>query len=243
MDLKRTVLWSPTLGDTPYEPRVRAAADNGYPVLSVSPVDVQDAINRGQRPLDLKRWANDLGVELPLVDGFADWYPHPVPKRSPMPPFDVEQFMALAVAFGVDTVVVVAPFPTDVDIDTVTQGFASFCDRAATDGLAVALEFTPIPPVNSVSLAHKVLRDAARPNTSMIFDMWHFFQGDPDFEALEAVPRGMISKTQVSGGNIGQFQESLVKDTFRHRLLPGQGNFESERVLRILDAKGALEMC
>jgi len=243
MDLKRTVLWSPTLGDAPFEARVQAAADNGYPVLSASPVDVQDAIDRGQDPLDQRRWAEELGVGLPLMDGFADWYPHRIPKHSPMPPFDLEQFMALAVAFEVSTVVVVAPFKTDASIDAVTEGFADFCDRAALDGLAVALEFTPIPPVNSVAIAHKVLRDAGRPNTSIIFDIWHFFQGTPDFDALEAVPHGMITKSQVSDGFVGQFQESLVKDTFRHRLLPGQGNFELERVLRILDRKGALEMC
>jgi len=204
---------------------------------------VQEGIDRGQDALELKRWGNDLGVDLSLMDGFADWYPHPIPKRSPMPPYDRDEFLALAVAFEVNTVVLVAPFPTDADFDAVTEGFASFCDRAALDGLAVALEFTPIPPVNSVALAHKVLRDAARPNTNIILDMWHFFQGSPDFEALEAVPAGMITGVQVSGGNIGQFQEGLVKDTFRHRLLPGQGNFEVERLLRVLDSKGALGMC
>ncbi|MGD9793500.1 MAG: sugar phosphate isomerase/epimerase family protein [Acidimicrobiia bacterium] len=243
MDLKRTMLWSPTLGDAPYEARVRAAAENDYPMLTVSPVDVHAAIERGLEPSELSRWARDLGVESSIMDGFADWYPHRIPKYSPMPPFDRDEFLALAVAFGAAAVVLVAPFATEAGFDEVIEGFAAFCDRAALDGLAVNLEFTPIAPVGSVELAHRVLREAGRPNTGMIFDCWHFFQGTPDFDALAAVPAGMIAGTQISGGFMGTFTEGLVKDTFRHRLLPGEGDFEIERVLQVLDDKGALAVC
>jgi sugar phosphate isomerase/epimerase len=137
----------------------------------------------------------------------------------------------------------VSAFPTDVSIDTVTEGFAQFCDRAATDGILVELEFTPIQPVNSIALAWDVVRNAGRPNSGIVFDTWHFFQGSPDFEALEAVPAGVITKAQVNDGHLASFQEGLVKDTFMHRLLPGQGNFDLPRVLRILDRLDALRMC
>src|SRR5258708_663589 len=85
MDLKRTVLWSPTLGDAPFEARVRAAAEHGYRFLEVTAVDAQAAADRGQQPIQMKSWASDLGVEIPMFDGFSDWYPHPTPKRSAMP--------------------------------------------------------------------------------------------------------------------------------------------------------------
>jgi sugar phosphate isomerase/epimerase len=237
------VLWSPTLGDAPFEARVIAAAEHGYRVLEVTAIDAQAAVERGQRPIELKRWASDLGVEVPIFDGFSDWYPHPIPKRSAMPPVDLETFLAMAVAFEVQSVIVVSAYPTDVGIDTVTESFAALCDRAALDGLAVDVEFTPIQPVNSIRLAWQVVRDAGRANSGIVFDMWHFFQGDPDFETLESLPAGVITKVQVSDGHVGQFQEGLIKDTFRHRLLPGEGDFDLPRVLRTLDRLGALEMC
>jgi sugar phosphate isomerase/epimerase len=243
MDLNRTMLWSATLWDASLEARVMAAADHGYRALSLSPADGAWAQENGKQPGELKRWAADLGIELSILDAFADWYPHPPPKRSTIPPIALDDFMALAVAFEVDSVSAVSAFPTDVGIDEVTAGFAQFCDRAALEGLAVELEFTPIQPVNSVGLAHQVVRDAGRSNASIVFDLWHFFQGNPDFDALEAVPAGMITKTQVSDGVQGQFKEGLVKDTFMHRLLPGKGNFDFERVLPILDRLGALANC
>ncbi|MCU1346848.1 MAG: Xylose isomerase protein barrel [Acidimicrobiia bacterium] len=243
MELNRTVLWSATLGDAPLKARVEAAAEHGYSVLSLSPLDGRGAIENGEKPAELKKWANDLGVKLSILDAFTDWYPHPPPKRATIAPIDLAEFMAIAVAFEVDSVSAVSAFPTDVGIDTVTEGFAQFCDRVGEEGMIVELEFTPIQPVNSVALAHQVLRDAGRTNSGIVFDTWHFYQGDPDFEALEAVPAGMITKAQVNDGHVNEFQEGRVKDTFMHRLLPGQGNFDLARVLRILDRKGALEMC
>ncbi len=47
----------------------------------------------------------------------------------------------------------------------------------------------------------------------------------------------------MNDGRLGKFKEGLVKDTFMHRLLPGQGDFDLERVLRILDRLDALNMC
>ena len=243
MDLNRTILWSATLGNAPLDARVMAAADTGYRSLSLLPFDGGWAKENGKQPGELKRWAADLGIEFSIMDGFADWYPHPPPKRSTIPPIGLEDFMAMAVAFEVDSVSAVSAFPTDVGIDTVTEGFAQFCDRVALEGMVVELEFTPIQPVNSVGLAHQVVRDSGRTNAAIVFDIWHFYQGNPDFEALEAVPPGIITKSQVSDGRQGEFMEGLVKDTFMHRMLPGQGNFDFERVLRILDRLGALDAC
>ena len=89
--------------------------------------------------------------------------------------------------------------------------------------------------------ASDLVRLADRPNGGMVFDTWHFFRVNPDFDALEAVPGDRIFAVQVSDGG-ADFVEGLLADTFRHRRLPGDGVFDLVRVLRVLDRIGGLNM-
>ena len=79
---------------------------------------------------------------------------------------------------------VVAPFPTDESTDSLTERFAAICDRFADVGVAVHLEFTPLPPIGSLATAWEIVRGAGRPNGGILFDTWHFFRGQPDLELL-----------------------------------------------------------
>ncbi len=77
----RRVLWSATLGPVPLPQRIEAAAVNGYQVLSLSLPDYQRSLNAGLKPRELRRQAQDRGVELSILDGAMEWHPHLPPKR------------------------------------------------------------------------------------------------------------------------------------------------------------------
>jgi sugar phosphate isomerase/epimerase len=240
MDIRRTVLWSATLGPRPLGERVAAAAASGYPVLSVSPADEAQLAALGSRPGEARRRARDQGVELSILDGITEWYPHPPPKRPfPGAAFSVDDILRIGVAFDVASISALAPFPSDIGVDDLAGHFAALCDRAAEHGIRIHLEFTPVPPVPDLTTAWEVVSLAGRASGGIVFDTWHFYRGNPDFGVLASVPGERIMAVQVSDGK-PEFRESLIKDTFRHRLLPGDGSFDLSRVLRALGAIGGL---
>jgi sugar phosphate isomerase/epimerase len=236
----RDILWSASLPPATVEQRVAAASAAGFRGVSVSPHDATAGQRDGRSPEELSRWALDLGVELLTLDAIIEWYPHEPPKRSFGPvDQDVAGMLELARRFGVRSVSALAPFPSSAGRDELAECFARLCDQAAERGLGVHIEFTPFPPVPDLAAAWDLVRRADRVNGGVLFDTWHFFRGTPDLDLLASIPGERIMAVQISDGAEG-FRESLLKDTFRHRELPGAGSFDLVGVLRILRQTGGL---
>jgi sugar phosphate isomerase/epimerase len=236
----RDILWSAMLGAATLPERIEAAAANGYRGLTVRPDDVDRLEADGLDPATVVADARQRGVERLLLEAVSEWYDHePPPVWFPSAAHSVDDFRRAAVRFGSRDLNAIAPFATDQTVDDLTEGFATLCDQCAEDGIAVHLEFIPFPPIGSVATAWEIVRGADRPNGGILFDTWHFFRGQPDLELLATIPGNRIFAVQVSDG-AREFQESLVKDTFRHRMLPGTGVFDLRGALRTLRAIGGL---
>ncbi len=181
-------------------------------------------------------------MELSILDGAIEWYPHHPPKR-PLGGLDftVDDIMRIGEAFEITSLSALAPFPTDLSTEELAAHFAGLCDRAAEQGWRVHFEFTPRSPVSDIVTAWDLVRLADRPNGGILFDTWHFYRVNPDFEALARVPGERIFAVQVSDG-AAEFEEGLLQDTFRHRRLPGDGVFDLLRVMRALEAIGGLSL-
>ena len=238
----REVLWSAGLPPAPLIDRVEAAAANRYRVLSLMPADHEQVRAGGREPTDLARQAADAGVELAIVDGLIEWYPHEPPKR-PLAgtAFGVDDVLRGGEVFGATSLCALAPYPTSLPLEELARHFAALCDRAAVEGWRVHFEFTPRSPVSDVATAAELVRLADRPNGGILFDTWHFFRVDGDVEALRRVPGERIFSVQVSDGAT-ELEEGLLADTFRHRRLPGTGVFDLAGVLTVLDSIGGLRM-
>ena len=232
------VLWSATLGSASLAERIEAAATNGYQALTVRLGDLDASEVSG-----LCSQARDGGVERLVLEGLSDWYDHdPPPAWFPSAGGKLEDFLRAAEVFGSTDLNIAAIFRTRTETtESLTERFAEVCGGCADAGLAVHLEFVPFPPINSLETAWRIVADAGRPNGGILFDTWHFFRGQPDLELLAAVPGDRIFSVQVSDG-AADLEESLVKDTFRHRRLPGDGVFDLLGALQILRDTGGLRL-
>ena len=238
----REVLWSAGLAPAPLVDRIDAAAASGYRVLSITPADHDEVRASGQLPAEVARRARDAGVELAILDGLIEWYPHDPPKRSlGGAAVSVDDGLRAGEAFGADAVCALAPYPTSIPLEEMAAHFAALCDRAAGQGWRVHFEFTPRSPVSDVATAAELVRLADRPNGGILLDTWHFFRVDGDLEGLRRVPGERIFSVQVSDG-AAELEEGLLADTFRHRRLPGTGVFDLVGLLRVLDAIGGLRL-
>ena len=238
----REVLWSAGLAPTPLPDRLEAAGRTGYRVLSVTAADHEQSCQQGPAPRELRRRAAGSGVELALLDGLIEWYPHDPPKRAlGATEVSVDDVFRAGEDFGVEALCVLAPYPTDLPLDGMAAHFAALCDRAAGQGWKVHFEFTPRSPVADVLTAAELVRRADRPNGGILFDTWHFFRVDGDLERLRDVPGDRIFSVQVSDG-AAELEEGLLADTFRHRRLPGTGAFDLAGVLGVLASIGGLRL-
>jgi sugar phosphate isomerase/epimerase len=218
------------------------AAATGYDAVSVSPVDHAAAAAAGDDPLDLRRQAADHGVALAVLDAVAEWYPHEPPRRRVVASeFTVDDILRIADDFDVESVNAIAPYPSRAPADAVTAAFAALCDRAAASGRRVHVEFIPWPPIGDVTTAAELVAAADRPNGGVLVDSWHLFRSQPTDDALaalEVLPGARVHAVQVSDG--GDIVESLARDTFRHRRLPGEGRFPLRELFAVLRRTGAL---
>ena len=232
-------LWSATLLGAGFRTRLDAAVSADLTGMTVGPGDVE-ALGAGVG--DAAQRARDLGVDTLIAEAYTEWYPHAVP---PVPfeslAWDVDTFRRTASVFGCRDVCLVAPFKTDQPLDALAERFAAACDAFAVDGHTVHLEFSPFPPIGSLATAWSILQSADRPNAGITVDSWHFFRGDPDLDLLRSIPGDRITSVQLNDGS-AEIVESLVKDTFLHRRLPGEGDFDLVGLVDALRSIDALHV-
>lgn len=234
------ILWHASFGRSTLLERIDAAVAAGFSAISAS-VDDGSADAGGPAAGELARQAADRGIAIPVLDSAMEWYPHKPPARD-LGGHSTEAVLEACDRLGVQGVSCLAPYPSDATVPDMARSFAALCDVAAERGLQVHLEFTPFPPVPDLATAWEIVRLADRPNGGILLDIWHFTQSCPDTNLLASIPGERITGVQISDGRPGCFQEGLLKDTFLHRMLPGNGTFDLVGVLRVLHRIGGLRM-
>ncbi|OHV29072.1 MULTISPECIES: sugar phosphate isomerase/epimerase family protein [Pseudofrankia] len=232
------VLWSGTLGlNSPLERRIDAAVAGGFHRLSISPLDVALAEEAGTKPEDLGLRLRDAGLGI-VLDGFMNWYEgEPIPAARSVA-FTADEVLRMCEALPAESLTVFSRPACELPPAQVAASFGRLCDRAADVGTRVQLEFLAMMAISDLPAAAAVVAGADRANGGLVLDTWHFFRGNPDYAALEALPSGRIFTVQVSDGG-AEPRGTIAQDTF-HRLLPGDGCFDLLRLFRALDRIGAL---
>jgi sugar phosphate isomerase/epimerase len=232
------VLWSGTIGlESPIAARIDAAMAAGFTRLSVSPLDVARAEEQGTSAAELGRSLRDAGLEI-VLDPVMNWYGGAPRADSRFARFPLDESLAMAEALQVVSITLIGQATSDLSLDEVAGPFGNVCDRAAGFGAQVHLEFIPMTLIPDLASAWTIVQGADRPNGGVLFDTWHFFRGNPDFELLERVPGERIFAVQIDDA-AADVRGSMREDT-QNRLLPGDGDFDLPRVVRALDRIGAL---
>jgi sugar phosphate isomerase/epimerase len=232
------ILWSGTVGlDRPIPERVEAAIAADFTSVSVSPPDIHRAEQGGTSVKEIGRMIRDQGLRI-IVDPVMNWHPFSGTSASRFAEFSAEQSLRWVEALEAATLTAVAMDEADVPVEAMAGPFAELCDRAADVGARVHLEFMPISCVATLREAWTIVRDADRPNGGIVFDTWHFFRGDPDFELLATVPGDRIYCVQIDDA-AAEPRASLRDDT-NNRLLPGDGDLDLTRAVRALAQIDAL---
>jgi sugar phosphate isomerase/epimerase len=121
----------------------------------------------------------------------------------------------------------------------VDRSVARCAEKLADEGVAMAVEFSPLGPISSIpdgmNMVHAARRSGAR--AGLMIDSWHFCFGDSTWADLEGVPLDDIAYVQFSDASAA-VPASLASQTMHHRALPGEGVLELDRFARTLLRRG-----
>jgi sugar phosphate isomerase/epimerase len=231
-------LWAGTVGFTsPLAERFAAAAATGCREATLSPPDVLRAAEDGTAAAEIGRQARDLGLDL-VVDPVMNWYPDREPSPSRFAGVSTDDALRMCEALGVTSLSAIATASSDVPVPDLAGYFGRLCDRAAGFGARVHLEFIPFTIVRTLRIAWDLVRAADRPNGGLVFDTWHFFRGEPDFEVLAGIPGDRIFCVQLD--DAAAVPSGSLREETQHRLLPGDGALDLVAAIRALDRIGGL---
>ena len=186
---------------------------------------------------DIGQQARDLGLDL-IMDPVMNWYPDRRPSPSRFAGVSTDDALRMCQALGVISLTAITTATSDVPVAELAEPFGRLCDRAADFGAQVHLEFMPFTVVRNLRTAWDLVRAADRPNGGLVFDTWHFFRGEPQFDVLAGIPGDRVFCVQLDDAPAVP-HGSLREETSR-RLLPGDGALDLPAAIRALHRIGAL---
>jgi sugar phosphate isomerase/epimerase len=243
-------MWGGNVRALPLLERFRATVRAGFGGLSVTPLEYLGWLAAGLSTADILSMAKDHDVRIVSLDPLARWLPSWKPHRldlSIVPLAFVstseDDFFRIADALQVDscTAISAAP-PGQVALEKMIERFAALCDRAASHGMRVDLEFIPLDlGIPDLATAWSIVSAADRTNGGLTFDFWHYMRSGADQALLKTIPGQKITAVQISDGlREVPASRSRYQDCFLDRLPPGEGEFPIESTLAALREIGAL---
>ncbi|OHV39055.1 MULTISPECIES: sugar phosphate isomerase/epimerase family protein [Pseudofrankia] len=106
----------------------------------------------------------------------------------------------------------------------------------AEAGAGLAVEFSPMGFVGTISEARDVVAAAGVERAGVLIDTWHFFRGRSTWEELATIPLAEIAYLQFDDAPapIG----SATSETLHRRAMPGDGELDLDRFASTLLERG-----
>jgi sugar phosphate isomerase/epimerase len=223
-----------TLETVTYAERLDAAVAGDYQGIGLRPTHYKAARAQGLTDDDMRAMLDDRGLELTEIGFVAEWWE--TGEAASRSQAYEEVLYRLKDTLGGRHMMLIGGPLTD-PIDALAERFAGVCDRAAEHGLRVALEFLPWTDMRDAGIAWSIAEASGRKNGGVALDVWHHNRGSADDDLVRRIPADRVVTVQISDGERTPVGTDL-EDTFRRRLLPGQGEFEVIELIRLIEGMG-----
>jgi sugar phosphate isomerase/epimerase len=217
--------------------RVAAAAKAGFSAIGIAVEDYAAMRERGSTDAEMRRILDDHGIVAAELEFLTNWWWSDERGRRARELED--RFYTAAEAFGARHMNVASAGMrgTLPSLEQVAESFAALCDRAAKHDLLVAYEFMPWTDVPDAATAGRLVELAGRENGGILIDTWHYFRGAADPSQVRAIPPDRFFLIQFDDAD-AKMVGDWMEDTTDYRRLPGEGAFDLNGFIRMLDEHG-----
>ena len=181
----------------------------------------------------------DHGLVVTDVEAITDFGPcfHGGAAAAREPTAHERLAYEVAAAVAATTITVVEGPGAPMPVEPAAEAFAALCDRAASHGLEVAIEFWAHSAIDA-TVAAAIVAGAARQNGGLLVDTWHAHHDLRAAEVLRRMTPAAVKSVQIADvGTDGS--ADYVMATMHARRLPGTGIADLVSWVRALDAMGA----
>ena len=207
--------------DTPFADRLRSAAAAGFDGIGWFVGDYVKYRELGWSDVDIQHALDEHGLVLHEIDAI------------PLVRLDhAEVGVHMVNTFGAHHLQVQGNRPESFDesVEIVSR----LADGVAASGGMIAIEFVGNMNIFSARDALDIAEATGRANVGVQVDIWHHMRGANDWEMLESLPLSKVASVQFDDGPLQPVLDDYTEDTIRFRQLPGKGQFDIARFLRLM---------
>jgi sugar phosphate isomerase/epimerase len=233
------VLCPGTVPRASFRARAAAAAAGGFTGIGLWLPHRGRAHAEGLSDADMRSVLRDHGLVVTDVEAITDFGPcfRGGAAAACGPTAHERLAYEVAAVVGATTITVVEGPGEPMPVEPAAEAFAALCDRAATQGLDVAIEFWVHSAIDARTAA-AIVAAAARQNGGLLVDTWHAHHDAGAAEVLGSLSPAALKSVQVA--DVGpDASTDYVAATMHARRLPGTGNVDLARWIRSLDAIGS----
>lgn len=243
MTSPRKVMWAAAMMTRPLAERLEALATSGFTAMSVFPADMRRWNNEGISNADISRQVRSSGVKVIALDPFTGWVPGWSVEgldqdTKDFIDFSEDDIWRMSDALDAERINMVQSVGDDYALEPYAEALGGFAERAKSHGRGVALEFMPISKIPDLKTGWELVQ-AAGDDVRMVFDTWHFWRSDPDHDLLATIPGQRIAEVQLADGR-SEITGNLMVDLMQYRTIPGEGDFDLVKTIRVLDQIGGM---
>jgi len=213
----------------PIQDRIEAASSAGYTGIGLMHADLKVI----EHMIGLKPLAQQLSelnlrcVELEVITG---WYA--TDERRRRSDEIRAELLRAAETLGAHHIKICGEFRSPPGpVDLMAQEFSRLCRQAAESGTMVTIEFIVASSIPDLRTALDIVVQAGEPNGKLCLDLWHVARARTPLTEIAALAASQIGHIELCGGR-ADLVTDLWTDTIHHRLLPGQGDFDTTGFLR-----------
>jgi sugar phosphate isomerase/epimerase len=230
------VLCPGTIPQATFRARAAAAAAGGFGGIGLWLPHRRRAHAEGLSDADMRAVLRDHGLVVTDIEAITDFGPcfrgGAAAAREPSPHERLAYEVATAV--GATTITVVEGPGVPLPAEPAAEAFAMLCDRAASHGVEVAIEFWAQSAIDAPT-ASAIVAGAARQNGGLLLDTWHAHHDPRAARVLDRMAAATVKSVQLADvgadGSVDYFGA-----TMHARRLPGAGIADLVGWLHWLDA-------
>lgn len=228
------VLGSYSLGGSAAPQRNAAAAAAGFTGASALWREIVARRAAGEALAAMRAEFTDAGLAAPQLEIIT------LPGAAGLAAFEDEarDIAETAAAMGCEVVNAAALDRTASENDLV-EGLGLLATACGRLGLTCGIEFVPfLTGAPDLESAMRITRAVGLPNAGIVMDSLHFFRSGAQWAALGDLRPGEVVALQVNDGPAERPNDDYHAEAMGMRRLPGEGDFDLDRFLGVLIARG-----